>query len=975
MKESKKDTESLLDAEDKQHVSAGLAIDLRDIAEALRITNKKLVSALKIANKELAFQNKEKEKWVTELNKAKNLYAFIGQVNQYIRNTKDEKALFENACRIAIEFGKFKIAWIGMFGNGNTTITNVAQIGIPDADIKKFIDVPLQAGGPQVYVLHNSKQYICNDILNDPELESWKSLAISQGVCSCMILPIKKTDTIVGTLNLYAADCDFFQKEEIELMLEITRDISFALDLFEKERVHERTQELVITNESRFKALIEKSTDMLSVTTREGEVLYASPSIKKLLGYSFEELKNQSALDFIHPDDIAAFIKNRTEVSQTPGLSLMSQQRLKHKNGNWIWCEGTDNNLLDEPGVNAMVSNFRDITERKIMEQQLEFDGNNLAALINNTNDLMWSVDRDGRLITFNQPFNDVIKLMSGKELTQGDNVFSAVLSPQQFDRFKIFYARAFSGESFTEIEYIKAPIESWSEISYCPILKGDEVIGTACHSRNITEKRQAEEELQLTQFAVDNSGDSVFWMKPDASIIKANDAACAMLGYSRQEMEQLSVPDIDPYFNTKTWKVHYEELRQKGSLFFETIQQTKDGRLIPVEIRANYIKFGDEEFNCAFCRDISERKIAEGNLVKSETNLKEAQALAHVGNFEMDLSDYSEVWSDEMYKLLGIINGEAVSSMELFFSFIHPDDVAELRKGFEKCIKTAQNSSFDFRFKGKDGMVRYGCTVVKFEFDKNYKPIRLFGIFQDVTESKTAEIERIKMVNDLMLRNKELEQFAYIISHNLRAPVANIIGASSVLNDPGLSIEDKEVLNKGISVSITRLDDVVQDLNHILQVKGEINDNKEVIRFSDMVDDIKTSINYQVEKEDIAIKYDFSEINELLTLKPYLYSVFYNLISNSVKYRRPDVKTVIKIESRLVNNKLELLFEDNGLGIDLKKNGGDVFGLYKRFHSNIEGKGMGLFMVKTQVETLGGKISLQSTENECTEFKIEFEL
>jgi len=109
--------------------------------------------------------------------------------------------------------------------------------------------------------------------------------------------------------------------------------------------------------------------------------------------------------------------------------------------------------------------------------------------------------------------------------------------------------------------------------------------------------------------------------------------------------------------------------------------------------------------------------------------------------------------------------------------------------------------------------------------------------------------------------------------------------------------------------------------------------------------------------------------------LKPYLYSIFFNLISNSIKYRRQEVHSIIEISSRLQKNKIELIFTDNGMGIDLKKNAGQIFGLYKRFHSNIEGKGMGLFMVKTQVETLGGKINVSSEENSGTEFKIEFKI
>jgi signal transduction histidine kinase len=110
-------------------------------------------------------------------------------------------------------------------------------------------------------------------------------------------------------------------------------------------------------------------------------------------------------------------------------------------------------------------------------------------------------------------------------------------------------------------------------------------------------------------------------------------------------------------------------------------------------------------------------------------------------------------------------------------------------------------------------------------------------------------------------------------------------------------------------------------------------------------------------------------------TLKSYLYSIFYNLISNSIKYRQADQLPVITIISYLKEDKIEIHYADNGLGIDLKNRAEQVFGLYKRFHSHTEGKGMGLFMVKTQVEALGGKINIESEVNVGTNYVLEFPL
>jgi PAS domain S-box-containing protein len=366
-------------------------------------------------------------------------------------------------------------------------------------------------------------------------------------------------------------------------------------------------------------------------------------------------------------------------------------------------------------------------------------------------------------------------------------------------------------------------------------------------------------------------------------------------------------------------------------------------------------------------------RKIAEKNLLKSESRLKEAQAISKIGNFEADAINETEVWSDEMYNIYGINKTKVTPSKELFLSFIHPDDQEEVIEAMKKSTDTFDTFAAEFRFFRSDGALRYGHSEARFDWNSDKELIRIYGIIQDVTDRKLADIERKKMVNDLMARNNDLEQFAYIISHNLRAPVANIIGASTALNDIDVSDEEKEILNNAINTSVMKLDDVVQDLNHILQVKSNINETKETVSFTDLVEDIKTSIQNLVIRGGVSIKCDFSEFNDFLTIKSYMYSIFYNLITNSVKYCQPHSPCEIQIQSLIVKNTLQLIFTDNGLGINLEKKGDQIFGLYKRFHENTEGKGMGLYMVKTQVEILGGKISIKSEENVGTEFIIEF--
>lgn len=264
--------------------------------------------------------------------------------------------------------------------------------------------------------------------------------------------------------------------------------------------------------------------------------------------------------------------------------------------------------------------------------------------------------------------------------------------------------------------------------------------------------------------------------------------------------------------------------------------------------------------------------------------------------------------------------------------------------------------------------------------YDTSFNPVyngdKVVGIVcysRNITERKLAEIERNQITHDLMQRNRDLEQYAFIVSHNLRAPTANIIGFSEALKEDILDEEQRKEMTQGLSISVNKLDNVIKDLNKILQIKRSSEENKEEVCFSKLVDDIIVSMANVISKCNAKITYDFSQVDSMYTLMPYMNSIFFNLISNSIKYRKSTEFPQIQITSYNQKEKVILNFQDNGIGIDLSKNGDKVFGLYKRFHFHVEGKGMGLFMVKKQVEALGGNISVFSKPNEGTLFTLEF--
>jgi PAS domain S-box-containing protein len=271
-----------------------------------------------------------------------------------------------------------------------------------------------------------------------------------------------------------------------------------------------------------------------------------SKRAEEIFGWTEKEYmeSQMTVYDLVYKEDLPMMYKMEQQLVTGELTRNRVQYRNNTKDGRVIWCEWFNSASMDKNGrVITIMSLVQDITERKEAELQKEFDQNNLNSLINNTNDGMWSVDKNLQLITSNQAFDEMVKSMFGKLLLKGDNILAVGFSEDQLKRFKLFYQRALSGETFTEMEYNEFPVEFWSEISFHPSWKEGRVIGIACFSRDITLKRKEEDHLKLLESVITNATDSVLITeaKPlegdGPRIVFVNDAFIKMTGYSREEV------------------------------------------------------------------------------------------------------------------------------------------------------------------------------------------------------------------------------------------------------------------------------------------------------------------------------------------------------------------------------------------------------------------------------------------------------
>ena len=249
----------------------------------------------------------------------------------------------------------------------------------------------------------------------------------------------------------------------------------------------------------------------------------------------------------------------------------------------------------------------------------------------------------------------------------------------------------------------------------------------------------------------------------------------------------------------------------------------------------------------------------------------------------------------------------------------------------------------------------------------------RFIAIQTDITDRKEAEESQLHMTNDLFKQNRDLQQFTYIVSHNLRSPVANIMGLADLLTTTvDKDSETYEVSLGYLKKAADQLDTVLRDLNQILSIRDKKAASvNEKVELTPVIQQVLATLQEPLNECGGKVLMNIEENVSVSGNKGYLYSIFYNLLSNSIKYRSPNRGLEVSIKCSNSDSGVVISFSDNGIGFDMKKVGDNIFKLYKRFHTNLEGRGAGLFLVKTHVEAMDGYIEVHSQVNEGTTFLI----
>ncbi|MBE2289908.1 MAG: PAS domain S-box protein [Chitinophagaceae bacterium] len=777
----------------------------------------------------------ELEKLGERLLKSNRELTLLTKVNDLILSTEVEQYLLDAVCRLIVEFGGYRLAWISYGGQGKDRIVlPVASYGQTDylSRIKITLTDPELSKGPTARTLLGREKVVTNSLSSSPGFRPWLEMAKQFGIASSIVLPLEFGGEDVGTLNIYAASEDAFDEHEIVVLDRLAGNLSLAVRSIRTRR------EIVLTKHTLNERVKELSTIYNVYRVLHDEILNKGEVLAHIVpllppGWQYPEICS-ACITF-------------------EGVRHMSEGFKKSR-----WCQRAEFKLAD-----------------------------GRAGLIEVVYSKEMLVENEG-------PF-----------LTEERSLIKTIAST-----IEVFFNRAAQRR---ELEASEARF------------------------------RTAFEESAIGMALVSLQGE---WMMVNSALSK-------MLGYTNKELLDCSFQGLTHPEDIGADVAALHEMREGKRELYRAEKRFihKDGSTVWINLNVALLrdKNGVPLYNVAQIENITER-------IESQMKFRDLVEKSVVGVYILqdDMFVYVNPW---VVKEFGYREEELIGHS--VFEFIVEEDQQRAKEDIEVRLDMhLEKVQSEVRARRKDGSIvwleLFGSKTLY-----SGKP-SIIGTMVDITARKHLEAERRRIIADLVQRNREITDFAEIVSHNLRGPLSTVLGACSMIEEIE-DLADLKIISAGLLVNAEKLDSVVRNLNNALSFKSSFTAQVRSVALADVLEEVKRKHEEGVKAVSPDIITDFEYGFVINTVTSLFTDLISNIFSNCLLYRSPDRKCRIVISARKTPAEVVMSITDNGIGINMKLFGDKLFGLNKRFHNIGNGTGLGLFMSKAMVEVLNGSIGIES--------------
>ncbi|GAB3196137.1 PAS domain S-box-containing protein [Pontibacter aydingkolensis] len=711
----------------------------------------------------------------------------------------------------------------------------------------------------------------------------------------------------------------------------------------------------------RLNTILESITDAFCTIDRDWKYTYVNSEFEQLTHFKRENVLGKSLFALYPSEGNPEFFRNYRQAMETGNPVHFDAYSPEH--GKWF-------DVKVFPSKEGLSVYFSDITDKVKAQQEVK----RLSLVASTTTNGVVIMGMDRRIEWVNEGFTE----MTGFHLEEsvGKRPIELLGHAQtDISTLASVNEKMNSGQpaAFEVLNKTKTGKDLWLSIKENPIFGEDgSLVNIVSVQTDITNLKRYQQELEVLSLVASKTTHGVVITGADGLTEWVNEGFTRLTGYSPSEMAGnkpgalLQGPETD-----EETIVFMREMLLKAVPFNTNIinyKKTGEKVWFSMDITPVCGDSGQVVRFIAIQKDITERK-------KIQQELEKLSLVASKTNNSVLIADrgWRIEWVNEGFtKLTGYTLPEATGKTPSKLLHHHSKGNKAFEVLKEKLLK-GESISFEELIQKKTGEEAWVSVDITAILDEKEEPSRFIEVHTDITLLKEKELDLSRLTMDLYRQNNDLQQFTYIVSHNLRAPVANALGLANMLTriDKRADMFDKSLAN--LQESIVRLDTVMKDMNTILSIrdsKGNLETEQVSIKL--VIQQVVSSLSTSLKDCGGVVTDNLAEELCVSANKAYLYSIFYNLLSNAIKYRSEERTLAVSIKCFSSSDKGMLLsFADNGLGFDLQKARESVFKLYKRFHTDKKGRGIGLYLVRTHLEAIGGHVEVTSQVGTGTKFLI----
>jgi PAS domain S-box-containing protein len=698
---------------------------------------------------------------------------------------------------------------------------------------------------------------------------------------------------------------------------------------------------------------------------------------------NIEEAIGKTDFDFFDDSHAQVTLDDEQRIIETgtPIIDKVEKETFPDKKKRVSWSSTTKMPLFDkDKNVIGTFGISRDITEQKIAELALRESEEKYRNIFENIQDVIYRTDNDG-IVTDISPS---IERYSGYDRK---NIIGSPVEDfyyYQEDREKLIENLKVYGQVSDFEVRLKTADERLVYTSINANLLRDSdgnVEGVEGIMRDITDRKLAEVELKETYNffgqILSTTSEGIYVLDSGLTYTYWNRQMEKLTGLKKKDVIGKKPREIFPHMENNELFANYDQALKgdrvvSDDYFFEITKTRKRGW-----VQAQYAPMLDEDkkINGVLVTviDISKRKLAEEKLQKSDDTLNKLseQVPGTIYQFQQfpDGSSCFPYSSNGIFDIYELSPEDIRTDAAAAIDRIYHEDLDRVKSSINRSYHTLQNWELDFRV----DLPSKGILWIRGRAHPEKQPddsVIWHGYLSDITERKQKENELNETLHIVSDQNSRLLNFAHIVSHNLRNHAGSISALLS-LHEIEESEQEKEELLTYLNTASDRLNETIKDLNKLIDSQAVGGKDLKQIEFSHYLKNVKEILTTEIKLNSVQFEESIPDGLEIEYNPVYLESILLNLISNAVKYRHPERKPVIKINVTDNDDGVVLTVSDNGLGIDLKKYGEKLFGMYNTFHENKNSKGIGLYITKNQVESLGGKIDVESEPGKGTAFHV----